>query len=138
VAQGSGVRWRTTADYQPGQTLAAVYYSPQFAQNTDAATRFMVAYLQGVRDYRRAYIEKDAALRQKIDPIMADWTGIDPSVYDGMIIPELLPDGRINVASIDDLQDYFLQSGEIRERVDIQRYVDDSFREGAVRRIEGR
>jgi NitT/TauT family transport system substrate-binding protein len=138
VAQGSAVRWRTTADYQPLQTVAAVYYSPQFAQNTDAATRFMVAYLQGVRDYRRAYLEKDAALRQKLDPIMAEWTGIDPSVYDGMVIPELLPDGRINVASIDDLQDFFLQSGQIRERVDIQRYVDDSFREAAVRRIDGR
>jgi hypothetical protein len=59
-------------------------------------------------------------------------------VYDGMVIPELLPDGRINVASIDDLQDFFLQSGQIRERVDIQRYVDDSFREAAVRRIDGR
>ncbi len=137
VAQGVAVRWRTTADYHPGQTVATVFYSPQFAQNTDLATRFMVAYLQGVRDYRRAYLEKDAALRQKLDPVMAAWTGIDPSVYDGMVIPELLPDGQVNVRSIEELQDFFLQTGQIPERADIQRYVDNSFREAAVRRIDG-
>ncbi|MBX5492003.1 MAG: ABC transporter substrate-binding protein [Chloroflexi bacterium] len=138
VADQVAVRWRTTADYHPRQTIATVFYSPQFAAQTEAATRFMVAYLQGVRDYRRAYLEKDAALRAQLDPIMAEWTGIDPRVYDGMVLPELAADGSINVASIEELQDFFWQSGQIPERADLRRFVDDRFREEAVRRLAAR
>lgn len=135
VAQGIAVRWRTTADYHPRQTIAVVFYSPQFAGQTEAATRFMVAYLQGVRDYRRAYLERDAALRAQLDPIMAEWTGIDPRVYDGMVLPELAADGSMNVASIEELQDFFWHSGQIPERVDLSRFVDDRFRTEAMRRL---
>jgi NitT/TauT family transport system substrate-binding protein len=138
VSEGIAVRWRTTSDYVPRQSVAMVMYSSQFAQNREAAARFMVGYLQGVRDYRKAYLEKDAALRQKLDPILAEWTGIDARVYDQMILPELHADGSLNVESIEALQDYELESGQVQERVDLSKYIDSSFREEALRRLDSR
>ncbi len=138
VSDGIAVRWRTTSDYVPRQSVAMVMYSAPFAQNREAAVRFMVGYLQGVRDYRKAYLEKDAALRQKLDPILAEWTGIDARVYDQMVLPELHADGTLNVESIEALQDYEVESGQVQERVDLRKFIDDSIREEALRRLDGR
>jgi hypothetical protein len=50
----------------PGALLSVLQYSPQFAaEQSDAATRFMVGYLQGVRDYTDAFVlgkDRDAAI----------------------------------------------------------------------------
>ncbi len=42
----------------PGAELAVLMYSGAFAKETDAATKFMVAYLKGARDYYDAFYEK--------------------------------------------------------------------------------
>jgi NitT/TauT family transport system substrate-binding protein len=138
VTQGVAVRWRSTADYAPDQTTAMLLFSPQFGQNRETATRFLVAYLQGIRDYRKAYLEGDTALRQKLDPIMTEWTGIDARVFDAMVFPELAADGAVNVQSLEDLQNYELETGQIQERIDLSKYIDASYREAAVRRLDGR
>ncbi|MGH7090035.1 MAG: ABC transporter substrate-binding protein, partial [Stellaceae bacterium] len=41
----------------PGAQVAVVMYSPGFAAETDLATRYMVAYLHGVRDMLDAYVK---------------------------------------------------------------------------------
>jgi NitT/TauT family transport system substrate-binding protein len=50
----------------PGAILSVLQYSPRFAsEQSDAATRFMVGYLKGVRDYHDAFVlgkDRDAAI----------------------------------------------------------------------------
>ena len=36
---------------EPGAQLSVLVYSPEFAKQPDAATRFLIAYLRGARDY---------------------------------------------------------------------------------------
>lgn len=55
VNRGAAVKWRELADIRPGIQFTVVLYSPQFAERTEAARRWMVAYLKGVRDYNDAF-----------------------------------------------------------------------------------
>ena len=54
----------TAGALRPGTYLSVLQYSPEFAHNSsDVATRFMQAYLQGVRDYYDAFQERFPGVR---------------------------------------------------------------------------
>ncbi|MDP2728502.1 MAG: ABC transporter substrate-binding protein, partial [Dehalococcoidia bacterium] len=53
--QGLGVLLIASGDIIPGQQATVLIFSPTFAANVDAARRFIVAYLKGVRDYNDAF-----------------------------------------------------------------------------------
>src|SRR5438552_3089640 len=48
VNRGVAVKWHEAAELSPGVQAAVIVYSPKFAQQTDVADRWMLAYLQGV------------------------------------------------------------------------------------------
>jgi NitT/TauT family transport system substrate-binding protein len=118
----------------PGAELSVLQYSKEFAANTDAATRFMAAYLQGVRDfYDATWLHKgeDAAISLLIEHLSLK----DRSLWEVMRRDADL-NGRINVASIKEQAAFYKEQGTISGDVpDIDKYIDTGFAAAAVKLI---
>src|SRR5579884_245432 len=119
----------------PGAYLSLVIYSPEFAQKPDIATRWMVAYLQGVRDYWAAFHQgqdRDAAIA-----ILSERLSLkDRRVWE-TASPEFVDlNGRIDVTGLRQQAEFFQRQGSLTEAVpDLRRFVDPRFAEAAVRQI---
>jgi len=128
--------WRETADLAPGIETGVLIYGPTFAeQRTDAARRFMVAYLRAARDYYRAFFG-DGQGRAEIVELMTRITPIkDPALLARIAPTWLDPNGAVNVASLRDTQRWYVERGDQTEEVDLQRAVDPSFVDFALQRL---
>jgi NitT/TauT family transport system substrate-binding protein len=128
--------WRETADLAPGIETGVLIYGPTFAeQRTDAARRFMVAYLRAARDYYRAFFG-DGQGRAEIVELMTRITPIKDPALLGRIAPTWLdPNGNVNTASLRDTQRWYVERGDQTEEVDLQRAVDPSFVAFALQRL---
>jgi NitT/TauT family transport system substrate-binding protein len=135
VAQGIGTRWKGLDELSPGQQTAALYYGPQFAA-TDAATRFMVAYVRAARDYNDAFF-KGIGRDEAVTMFMKHIQGIDRPLYDQMAMPGINPNGRVNQASIEEDLRAYLATGQVKQMVDVNKVVDNSFADAAVRALGG-
>jgi hypothetical protein len=54
-----------------------------------------------------------------------------------MVMPGLHPDGRMNVASLTEDQDFFVATGLQQTRIDINTLVDHSFADAAIQVLGG-
>jgi NitT/TauT family transport system substrate-binding protein len=124
-------------EIDPGAELSVVYFSPAFAQNKEAAVKFMVALLKGERDYYDAFFlnkgkaEAIALLIQHL-PIK------DASVWEASKQYTDL-NGRMNVANLKFQAEFYQKLGLVSGSVpDIDKYVDTSFAEAAVQRLGAR
>jgi NitT/TauT family transport system substrate-binding protein len=133
---GSGViLHRLGSEIEPYRQLAVIFYAPGFAEERDRATRFMVAYLRGVRDYHDAFFGSHAR-RDAVIRLMVEKTTVkQPDLYDHMAMPLIDPNGEINVQSMMEDQDYYLAKGCQSQPIDVARSVDSSFAEAAVARL---
>ncbi len=130
VQNGSGVKWKGIADVVPGFQQTVVAYNPQFAAQRDLATRWMKAYLRGVRDYNDAF-RKNVHRPQTVE-ILAGALSIKPTLFDGMGFMHIHPDGKVNLASMEDVMRWYVKMGYLSSPVDVARSVDPSFAEAAV------
>ncbi len=137
IAQtGIGVIWKRDDEIVPKHQVAVILYSPDFAKKTDVARRFMLAYLKGARYYNDAFERKDAAKRKDAIGILVKSTPVkDEALYDKMVMPGIDPDGKVNLQSLNEEQDWFLQKGSQRARVDLGKVVDNQFAAYAVRQL---
>jgi NitT/TauT family transport system substrate-binding protein len=135
VERGVAVRIATVADIYPNHQVAVMMYSEQFAtQRREAARRYMIAYLKGVRDYNDAFVAgrgKDEVVR-----ILGQTTGItDAAIYDKIVLPGLNPDGYVFKDTVAEDQTWFLRLGLQREAVDIDQLVDNQFVDYALQQL---
>ena len=140
-AQGSGVIFKRSNEYSPNAQNAVVLYGPNFAKDRpDVAKRFMVAYLRGVRLYNDAFFKKpqDQAAYDYVVGVLTKATTVkDPALYAKMQMPSLHPDGKLAVQSMKDDQEWYLQNGYQKTKVDIDAGVDMSYAEYAVQQLGG-
>lgn len=121
----------------PGAELAVVYYSPQFAKRTEEATKFMVAFLRGARDYYDAFFlnkGKEAAidLLVKYLPVKDRRVWQTSKQHTDM-------NGKVNVADLKAQAAFYHKIGLVTGPVpDVDKYVDTSFAEAAVKRLGAR
>ncbi len=118
----------------PNHQLAALFYSVGFAQeHPDAARRFMVAYLQGVRDYNDAFFKGDEARREAVLPLLMEVTKLsDRTVWDQMALPGLNPACRVYGDTLAEDQDYYLAAGLQHEPIDLSAVIDNQYCDYAV------
>jgi NitT/TauT family transport system substrate-binding protein len=133
---GTAVILRTGEQFVPGAQLAVLALSDNFAKDTDAATRFMIAYVKSLRRYNDAYVKNDPQAREEVKSIyLKSVSGLPADIYDRMSFPSINPDGRINVQSLEDQQKFYLSIGTQEKAVDLNELVDQEFIEGAVRAL---
>jgi NitT/TauT family transport system substrate-binding protein len=111
---------------------ALILYAADFARNqSEAARRWMVAYLRGVRTYLDAFI-KDQGRDAVVETLTRQTTVKDPNVYQLIVTGYMNPNGRINVESLVGAQDWFASHGYIPQKVDVPALVDHQFVDYAV------
>ena len=133
--QGTVVLMKYDYEVNPYHQVAVLLYSPEFSKS-DLAVKFMVAYLQGVRLYNDAFLKKEPAARDKaINAFMRHTPVKNRTLYDQMTLSALDPDGKMNLQSFDQQQDYFLSAGTQQGRVDIQSFIDLQHIEAAARQL---
>jgi NitT/TauT family transport system substrate-binding protein len=136
VQQGVAVETAVTGDLFPGAVGATLALSPGFAQSQpEAAQRFVYATLRGHEDFYHAFISKDVD-KTPIVQILVNHTPIkDPRLYDviGLASVDRVP--TMDTASWDVLQAYFLKITLQKNRVDLTKFVDNSYIQAAAQRL---
>lgn len=136
VAKGVAVIWKRDDEIAPRQQVAVVLYGPKFVENRDLARRFMLAYIKGARYYNDAFDKKDAAKRKDVVSILVRNTAVkDADLYTKMVMPGIDPNGRVNLDSLANQQDYFLAKGSQKTRLDLKQVVDMQYAEWAVQKF---
>ena len=132
---GTGTLITRTDVVVPGEQTAVILYSEKFAQDKDAATRFMVAYLRGARFYSDAFDKKDPVKRTEAIDIISRATRLDVTLINRVVMPGIDPNGKVNVDSLDAAQKYFVAKGTQTKALDMSKIVDQSFAQEAVKRL---
>jgi NitT/TauT family transport system substrate-binding protein len=128
--------WKPTSEMEPHFQIAVLLYGPVFAeQRAEVARRFMVAYLRGVRDYYRAFFG-DGQGRAEVVELISRVTAVrDPSLLEQLLPAWIDPNGGVHKPSLQLVQRWYLERGDLTSEVDLDRVVDGSFAEYAVARI---
>lgn len=117
-----------------GAELSIVLFSPVFAKNLDAGSRFLAAFLEGARDYYDAFFLNKG--REAAITLLTTYLSVkDPKLWaTARQYTEL--NGRINVADLKRQAAFFKQQGTLSGAIpDIDHYVDKRFAENAVKLI---
>ncbi|HXQ52671.1 MAG TPA: ABC transporter substrate-binding protein [Stellaceae bacterium] len=116
----------------PGGELSVFYFSPGFAKNKDAATKFMVAFLQGARDYYDAFFlgkGKDEAIKLLVQYLPVK----DPALWQTSR-QNTDVNGHVNVDDLKYQAAFYKSQGYVTGAVpDIDKQVDTEFADAAVK-----
>jgi NitT/TauT family transport system substrate-binding protein len=116
-----------------GAELSIVLFSPGFAKNLDAGSRFLAAFLEGARDYYDAFFlnkDRDAAVA-----LLTQYLTVkDPKLWATARQSTDL-NGRVNVADLKRQANFFKQQGTLSAIPDIDHFVDTRFAAGAIKLI---
>ncbi len=127
-----------SGEVYPNALGAVMVISPLFAaEQPEAARRYFIAYLRGVRDYYRAFVSnEDPAGREEFYRVLMKHTAVkDPALYPLMGWPAVDPNGGLDERVLDEMQDYLLRRGTVREKLDVSHVVDHSYADYAVERL---
>jgi NitT/TauT family transport system substrate-binding protein len=131
VAQDLAVRIIGDDAIYPNQQSAVMIYAPQFMEKyPDLAKGFMVAYVQGLRDYNDAF-EKGKG-RDRVVEILSKYNAIgDKTVFDDVVPVGLHPDGMVDLTSLKSDAQWFVDRGYLQGMPDMDEIVDMRFVEHA-------
>ena len=136
VDDGKAVRFAGGDEIYPDQQLSVVVYSGEFIRKRpETAKRFMLAYIRAVRDYNDALRDGHLAGRgaDEIIGIMTRYAKVkDPKIYRDMVPNGVNPDGRVNLASLQEDHDLFGTLGLLKGNSNVKDLVDLSFADAAV------
>jgi NitT/TauT family transport system substrate-binding protein len=124
----------------PNQQTAVLFYSEKFSrEKTDAARKFMRAYIRAVRDYNDALLDVKIAGRNadEIIATLAEYTPIKDVALLRKITPAAInPDGRVNIAGMNMDLAFYKEERLIQDRtMTAERIVDMSFVDAVVREL---
>ncbi|HEX6988666.1 MAG TPA: ABC transporter substrate-binding protein [Bacillota bacterium] len=136
-ADGILDRWIDATEFAPDFQVAVALASPAFIQDRqDAARRFMVAYLKGLRDYHAAFIEGVGT--DEIIDIMTRYTPMDdPDLWRKVNVVGLSPDGYVISESIQFQIEWFKEKGLYDGDLTAEDLVDNSLIDFALDHLGG-
>ena len=139
IEAGVAVRVMGDDEIYPHHQLAVVLYAGHFVkQQPDLARRFMRAYLKAVRDYNDAL--KDGKLAgpkaDEVIAILTEYTRIkDPSLYRKITPQGCNPDGRVHLPSLRNDLAFFVEHGDVKDKVSVEQVVDSTFVDWALKEL---
>jgi len=126
-AAGHAARWLGVEELDPGQELAVLLFSPNFAAHRPSVgARLLAAYLRALREYTAAQRAEPtrAALWKELAPDF----GLDDPKLLAYLSPVAYPaDGAPDVLSLAATQAHFLRTDLLARPADLSQAVDLSF-----------
>ena len=138
IKNGFAVLVKSDDQIIPNHQIAVLLYSEKFANNADAAKRFMRAYIRAVRFYNGALKDGHMAGPNADDviSILTAATAVkDPAIYKAITPTGMNPDGRVNVQSLKDDLAFYTEQGLIKGNVNLDQLVDHSFVDAVLREL---
>ena len=136
-AQGLGIPFADVdALVQPQpMTIAVIMANTDWVKaNPDVVGRYMTAWLRGAREYCQAY--HGGANRQEIiDELVNTKTAPSRELLEKFPWPARSPDGRINTASMLDINKWYVTNKMSAKEFPASRVVDGSFIDAAVKKL---
>jgi NitT/TauT family transport system substrate-binding protein len=81
-------------------------------------------------------LKDDPSLQPVVVDAFTKHTAVkDPRVYQTLNLPWVEPSGRLNAASMETLQDYYIATGVQSQRVDLSKVIDQTFVQNAVKQL---
>jgi NitT/TauT family transport system substrate-binding protein len=135
IEQGLASFFHGVDEYYPNMQFSVVLFGPQFAQGkSEAARRWMVGFLRGVRDYNDA-LRKGVRKDETIALIIKHVPLRDAALFDKMGFTALNPDGKLNLEGVKNDLQWFVDHGLTQQAPDLNQVIDTSFAEYAVQRL---
>lgn len=126
-------------DLYPNQQIAVLLYGGNFIKNrSDVATKFMVAYLQGVRFYNGALKEghfKGANAPELVDILIENTKVKDRALFAAMTPNGCNPDGHVDLPSMKKDYEFYKAHGYLEGNATVDALVDHSFVDRALKII---
>ena len=126
-------------DVYPTHEVSEIMYSGKFAKNSALATKFIKAFLRGVRYHNDALGPNGEFAGARGDEIVAIATEYgpfkDPAVWRSFILSYCGPDGVLDVPSLKEDLDIFRALGLIESNVTIDKVIDTTFVDAAVKEL---
>ncbi|HUZ75169.1 MAG TPA: ABC transporter substrate-binding protein [Stellaceae bacterium] len=136
VRAGTAVPFVGVDKFYPNhQTAVVLYGGPFIKKHPEAAKKFMVAYLRGVRFYNGALAHGQLAgpNADRVIAILIRYGKIkDPTIYHAVAASACDPDGNLDMASLSKDLRFFEDRGDISGKVMLDQVVDTSFARAAV------
>jgi NitT/TauT family transport system substrate-binding protein len=116
-------------------TIAVIMVNTDWAkEHHDALQGYVTAYLRGVRDYCNAY-HRGAVRKEMIEAIVRHAAERNPKLLNDYPWVARSPDLRVNVASMLDMQDWFVANKFSAARLPAERLLDMSYADAAVKKL---
>jgi len=116
-------------------SIAVIMINTDWAKrNPDLARNYFIAWLRGVRDYCQAY-HGGSTRKAIIDVLVSSGTESRPELLHKYPWPARSPNGRINVASLLDIQDWYAKNKLAVAKFTPERLVDTGYVDHAVQKL---
>jgi NitT/TauT family transport system substrate-binding protein len=139
VRSGDAVAVKSDDEILPNHQIAVLLYAEDFAQRrTEAASRFMRAYLRAVRFYNGALRDGslDGPNAEELITILSIATPIkNRDIYKAVTPTGINPDGRVNAESLAFDLAFYGSQGLIVGKVELGALIDMSFVESALKAL---
>ncbi len=127
--QGIAIRLSTDFPVQDVQPTIVFANSDFLAENPEAATGLVTAYIKACRD-----LANDGFADPAILAIIEQYTGVPAALVSTAVRPVYAVDGTINVAGLGKLQSFFRERGQLEYETDIDpaTFVDSQYVDAAI------
>jgi NitT/TauT family transport system substrate-binding protein len=135
--QGLGVMFIDPDDYQKPQPVALavnILNTDWASKNQQAAKDYFVAYIKGVRAYCQA-VHGGSSRKEMIDLLVKAKIEPRQEALEAFAWQSRNPDGRINVASIMDVQDFYIKGKFTNARLPADKVIDTTYVDYAVQKL---
>jgi NitT/TauT family transport system substrate-binding protein len=116
-------------------TIAVIMVNTDWAkEHHDSLQGYVTAYLRGVRDYCNAY-HHGAIRKEMIDSIVRHAAERSPKLLNEFPWVARSPDLRVNVASMLDMQDWYVANKFSNAKLPAERLLDMSYADAAIKKL---